>query len=171
MSSSPHAMFTDGATSPTATVAPTDSRIQSMATDEEKGRLPRGGTTLHHAVSRASTYAAHLASPPPLNYTVKTAKRERVILAWFTLFFIEAGVLPLILFFAIRWGTHLSITVNLAIITSLIGSVSGYKFANRMFLMYYKKEHHQRRPIGAGRWGIDFTQYVLMSEPFFWRFS
>jgi hypothetical protein len=96
--------------------------------------------------------------PPPLNYTIKTFGRERTILVWFTLLFLEAGVLPLILFFALRWGAHLSTTVNLAIITSLIGSVSGYKFAQRMWGLWYARDHHTRRPIGAGRWGVDFFQ-------------
>jgi hypothetical protein len=96
--------------------------------------------------------------PPPLSYSIKENGRERKILIWFTLFFFEAGVLPLILFFSLRWGAHLSITTNLAIITSLIGSVSGYKFANRSWTLWYGKDHHTYRPIGAGRWGLDSFQ-------------
>jgi hypothetical protein len=102
-----------------------------------------------------------LDEPPSLNYTIKTANRERTILLWFTLLFVEAGVLPLILFFSLRWGAHLSITKNLAIITSLIGSVSGYKFAKRSWILWKGENHHTFRPIGAGRWGFDFVQYVL----------
>jgi hypothetical protein len=98
--------------------------------------------------------------PPSLNYTIKDNGRERKILVWFTLFFFEAGVLPLILFFSLRWGAHLSTTKNLAIITSLIGSVSGYKFANRTWILWYGKDHHTFRPIGAGRWGLDSFQCV-----------
>jgi hypothetical protein len=102
--------------------------------------------------------------PPPLAYTIKCNRRERTILLWFTLLFLEAGVLPLILFFALRWGAHLSITINLAIITSLIGSVSGYKFAQRMWGLWFADGHHNRRPIGAGRYGVDFFQSVARIE-------
>lgn len=150
--------MSEGSSTPT-TMVQQNSRV-STTTPGEKVERPTATATVMPTMSRASNYTVYLAKPPPLNYTIKTGHRERVILAWFTLFFIEAGILPLILFYAIRWGTHLSTTINLAIITSLIGSVSGYKFASRMLLMYYKKEHDQRRPIGAGRYGIDFTQYV-----------
>ncbi|THH29227.1 hypothetical protein EUX98_g4977 [Antrodiella citrinella] len=99
--------------------------------------------------------------PPPLNYTLKTGTRERWIGIFFTLLFIEAGVLPLILFYSLRWGAHLSIPKNLAIITSLIGTVSGLKVAQRSWFLWYKSGHESRRPIGAGRWGFDFFHILI----------
>ncbi|TFY54708.1 hypothetical protein EVJ58_g8701 [Rhodofomes roseus] len=99
--------------------------------------------------------------PPPLNYTVKTGGRERAIIIWFTLLFAESCILPLILFYSLSWGAHLSTTKNLAIITSLIGTVSGYKFAQRMWFLWFTRDHVSRRPIGAGRWGVDFFQFIL----------
>lgn len=98
--------------------------------------------------------------PPPLNYTIITAHRKRAIIIWFSLLFVEAGILPLILFYSLHWGAHLSTTKNLAIITSLIGTVSGFKFAQRAWFLWFARDHVSRRPIGAGRWGVDFFQYV-----------
>lgn len=96
--------------------------------------------------------------PPPLNYTLHTKSRERYIGIFFGLLFLEAGILPLILFYSLMWGAHLSITKNLAIITSLIGTVSGFKVAQRTYFLWFKNDCETRRPIGAGRWGLDFTQ-------------
>ncbi|KAI0760848.1 hypothetical protein BC629DRAFT_1547309, partial [Irpex lacteus] len=79
----------------------------------------------------------------------------RYIIIFFTLIFVETGVLPLILFYSLRWGAHLSITKNLAIITSLIGTVSGFKLAQRSYDLWFRNGHESRRPIGAGRWGVD----------------
>lgn len=97
--------------------------------------------------------------PPPLNYTI-TLGRERYIAVFFMLLFVETGVLPLILFYSLEWGAHLSTTKNLAIITSLVGTVSGLKVTQRTWQLWFKDGHKSRRPIGAGRWGVDTTQYV-----------
>ncbi|KAI0722127.1 hypothetical protein C8Q72DRAFT_787517 [Fomitopsis betulina] len=99
--------------------------------------------------------------PPPLNYTIITAHRKRAIIIWFSLLFVEAGILPLILFYSLHWGAHLSTTKNLAIITSLIGTVSGFKFAQRAWFLWFARDHVSRRPIGAGRWGVDFFQFII----------
>ncbi|KAI0632540.1 hypothetical protein C8Q77DRAFT_931967 [Trametes polyzona] len=107
--------------------------------------------------------------PPPLNYTIKCNRREFAIIVFFTLIFLEAGILPLILFYSIRWGAHLDNTKNLAIITSLVGTYSGYKLARRSWYLFISDGSHQRRPIGAGRFGPDaFTiQIGLAMTGFF----
>lgn len=99
--------------------------------------------------------------PPPLNYTIHVNHRERYIIIFFLLLFVESGVLPLILFYALRWGAHLSITTNLAIITSLIGTVSGFKIAQRTYGLWFKTGHESRRPIGAGRYGVDAFHILI----------
>ncbi|TFK85733.1 hypothetical protein K466DRAFT_587853 [Polyporus arcularius HHB13444] len=99
--------------------------------------------------------------PPPLNYTIKCNRRELAIIVFFTLIFLEAGCLPLILFYSIRWGAHLSTTTNLAIITSLVGTYSGYKMARRSWYLFISDSSHQRRPLGASRFGPDaFTLQI-----------
>lgn len=121
---------------------------------------PDSGELNGRAFPLVTNYDAYRDSPPPLNYSVHDNRRKRFIFIWFFLMFIEAGVLPLILFYALRWGAHLSITINLAIITSLIGSISGFKFAQRQRLLWLG-DGNQTRPIGAGRWGVDSFQSVL----------
>ncbi|KAJ3537304.1 hypothetical protein NM688_g6711 [Phlebia brevispora] len=100
--------------------------------------------------------------PPPLHYNVRTVGKERYIAIFFTLLFVESGVLPLILFYSLQWGAHLSTTKNLAIITSLVGTVSGLKVTQRTYQLLFKSGHDSRRPIGAGRWGLD-TTHILVS--------
>jgi hypothetical protein len=142
----------------TATVSPGTSVTEPLdeKTTKKDARPPPTVTT--QSADRGSNFTVFEAQPPPLNYTIKDNQRERKIIIWGTLLFFEAGVLPLILFFSLRWGAHLSITKNLAIITSLIGSVSGYKFAIRMWYLYFNKDANNHRPIGAGRWGVDYFQ-------------
>ncbi|KAI8978884.1 hypothetical protein BD414DRAFT_494710 [Trametes punicea] len=93
--------------------------------------------------------------PPPLNYTLKTKNREVAIVVFFTLIFTEACLLPLILFYSMDLGTDLDNTDMLAIITSAVGLYSGYKFARRSWFLFISDSSHQRRPIGAGRFGPD----------------
>ncbi|EPT01904.1 hypothetical protein FOMPIDRAFT_1048497 [Fomitopsis schrenkii] len=50
----------------------------------------------------------------------------------YSLLFVEAGILSLILFYSFSSGAHLITTKSLAVITSLlIGTICGYKFAQR----------------------------------------
>ncbi|KAI0647655.1 hypothetical protein C8Q79DRAFT_999291 [Trametes meyenii] len=101
--------------------------------------------------------------PPPLNYTLKCKGREVAIIVFFTILFFEAGILPLILFYSIRWGAHLDNTKNLAIITSLVGTYSGYKIARRSWYLFVCDSSHQRRPLGASRFGPDaFTIQITL---------
>ena len=111
--------------------------------------------------SDASSVIFDPTRPPPLNYTIKCNRREFSIIVFFTLIFLEAGVLPLILFYSIRWGAHLNNTTNLAIITSLVGTYSGYKMARRSWYLFISDSSHQRRPLGASRFGPDAFTYVL----------
>ncbi|KIJ27518.1 hypothetical protein M422DRAFT_190877 [Sphaerobolus stellatus SS14] len=98
---------------------------------------------------------------PPLNYTVHTPKRRLRIIIFSVLIFIEAGILPLILFYALKLGAHLSVTVNLAIITAFVGTFSGHKFGLRMWYMWFAKNGYEYRPIGSGRWGVDMSQILI----------
>lgn len=109
---------------------------------------------------------AYASQPPPLHYTLRTTRRVRWISIFFVLLFIDSGLLPLILFYSLEWGAHLSTTKNLAIITSLVGTTSGCKIAQRTYLLWFHRDCENRRPIGTGRWGVDAFQYVcpLMSH-------
>jgi len=104
--------------------------------------------------------ASNYSGPPPLNFRIN-GTRERYAIIFFALIFVETCILPLILFYSLRWGAHLSATKNLAIITSLVGTVSGIKLAQRTYFLWVKTGHESRRPIGAGRWGVDFFHIVI----------
>ncbi|GJE91564.1 hypothetical protein PsYK624_077140 [Phanerochaete sordida] len=126
-------------------------------------------STTSHAVSNASQTSLneyeevdYTAAPPPLNYTVYTPARLRWVALFFILLFIDSGLLPLILFYSLEWGAHLSTTKNLAIITSLVGTTSGLKIAQRTYLLWFKVGSESRRPIGMHRWGVD-AFHVLIS--------
>ncbi|PIL22972.1 hypothetical protein GSI_15669 [Ganoderma sinense ZZ0214-1] len=110
----------------------------------------------------SSTY--HPTRPPSLNYSIASGRRRFWVALFFVLIFIEAGVLPLILFYSIRWGAHLSNTTNLAIITAVVGTYSSYKFAVRSWYLFISDRGHQRRPLGAGRFGPDaFTIQISIA--------
>ena len=113
-------------------------------------------------MSDDSSLTYHPSRPPPLNYSLAPRRRRLAIAAFLVLIFIEAGVIPLIVFYAIRWGAHLNNTKNLAIITSIVGTYSSYKLALRSWYLFISDHGHQRRPLGASRFGPDAFTYVLL---------
>ena len=126
---------------------------------EKRGRrISEGETAISEENSGDVDTLSYREGPPPLNYTLHTPYRERYIAIFFTLLFVESGVLPLILFYALRWGAHLSVTVNLAIITSVIGTFTGFRFSQRLWWLWFSFGCHERRPIGSGRWSVDSFQ-------------
>ena len=146
---------------------PNTSSTHATATVRSSSRAGTGPHAAEHektspeprTVDLETNYEFYSNAPPPLNFSVHAVPgRRRAIIVWAVLFFVEAGVLPLVLFYGIRWGTHLSITTNLAIITSLIGTISSFKLTQRTWYLWYREGHEHRRPIGAGRWGVDCFQ-------------
>lgn len=115
--------------------------------------------TSHTSLSE-SEEVDYSAAPPPLSYTIYTPVRIRWITLFFTFLFIDSGLLPLILFYSLEWGAHLSTYKNLAIITSLVGTTSGCKIGQRTYLLWFRHGSESRRPIGMSRWGVDAFQYV-----------
>ncbi|EIW80620.1 hypothetical protein CONPUDRAFT_105698 [Coniophora puteana RWD-64-598 SS2] len=97
--------------------------------------------------------------PPPLSFTLRSGRRLTKCALFLGFVIFDTGILPLILFYALRWSAHLSITINLAIITSVIGLGSSAKLTHRTYLLWYAKGCESRRPIGSGRWGLDATHF------------
>ncbi|KAF7794958.1 hypothetical protein EIP86_006101 [Pleurotus ostreatoroseus] len=124
--------------------------------------LPDNAARSEDQTDDLSDALSYREGPPPLGYTFRTIQKERYIAVFFTLLFVETCILPLILFYSLQWGAHLSTTKNLAIITSLVGTVSGLKVTQRTWQLLFKSGHNSRRPIGAGRWGLD-TTHILIS--------
>ena len=92
---------------------------------------------------------------PPLPYGLSPPRRRRAIAIFFILIFIETCFIPLVLYYSFRLGAHLSMQTNLAIITSLVGTFSGFKLAIRTWVLWYREGEGSRRPIGGGKWGLD----------------
>ncbi|EJF56634.1 hypothetical protein DICSQDRAFT_157780 [Dichomitus squalens LYAD-421 SS1] len=126
-------------------------------------------TTSATPISDDSSLTYRPSRPPSLNYSLAPRRRKFAIASFLILIFIEAGVIPLIVFYAIRWGAHLNNTKNLAIITSIVGTYSSYKLARRSWYLFISDHGHQRRPLGASRFGPDaFTiQIGLAMTGFF----
>lgn len=133
----------------------------STTTTSAQTAVPSTAPTAFEDVDTDDETLSYSSGPPSLNYTLRTHGRERYIIIFFTLLFVESGILPLILFYSLQWGAHLSVTKNLAIITSLIGTVSGFKLTQRTYQLWFRTGHESRRPIGSGRWGVDTFQYVV----------
>lgn len=145
------------------TSVPNDDRKDVLSPEtfnekEAQGRPLSIATTITNDASDAELQPQDGATPLGWEFTPVRMKWAIIMLL---LFFIETGVLPLILFYSLRWGAHLSITTNLAIITSVVGTFSGCKLAHRTYLLWFKNGHESRRPIGAGRWGMDFFNILL----------
>ena len=141
-----------------------DHSSTSYLREKHERRVSEGATAISEENNNGDVETlSYQDGPPPLNYTLHTPYRERYIAIFFTLLFVESGVLPLILFYSLQWGAHLSTTKNLAIITSLVGTVSGLKVTQRTYQLWFRVGHESRRPIGAGRWGLDTTQCVASS--------
>ena len=132
-----------------ATANPSNDRTSRVTSPQSNSSTLYPGTTDTH-----STYV-NAKVPPPLHYTLRTPPRERYIALFLTLVFIESGVLPLILFYSLRWGAHLNMQANLAIITSFVGTISGLKLAQRTWQLWFRHGRESRRPIGGGKWGVD----------------
>lgn len=118
---------------PSIQVSP--SQASSNRTSAVPTTSPQPPPYTEEGKSIAQQYDTHDAHPfvPPLPYSLHTNNRIRTICFTFALCFLEAGLLPLILFYALKWGAHLSITINLAIITSVIGTFSGYRYVFHSF--------------------------------------
>jgi len=136
-------------------------RITSKLASDDPANTP----TAEPSTSRPSTTTTTTANSirnkstlPPLPFTLNNRPRQIRIAIFTVLLFVEAGLVPLILFYALKLGAHLSVTVNLAIITSLVGTFSGYKHSQRQWAMWFAKDGEEWRPIGAGRWGLDMSQ-------------
>lgn len=121
----------------------------------EKAQLVLESTMSEESITtRSSMHRRYDDGPPPLHYTLKTGNRKRWIAIFFTLLFIDAGLLPLILFYSLRG--HLSISKDLKVTTGSAGLVSGLQVAYRSWLLLPWSGHLSRRPIGGSRWGMDF---------------
>jgi len=79
---------------------------------------------------------------------------------WFGLFCFDGCLLPIILFYALWFGSSLSHWTILALITSLSFWTSYHKWFSRGYRIFIKKDP-KFRPLNGGRWWFDCSYYIL----------
>ncbi|KUL83059.1 hypothetical protein ZTR_09931 [Talaromyces verruculosus] len=92
--------------------------------------------------------------PPPLPYSLR--QRKRSIAFFWTLFVIDTLAQPLILYFALRYGTSLSLNLVFSISTAALGGVSVFEYFYRLYNLMRSKS--RARPLNARKSWLDFFQ-------------
>lgn len=75
----------------------------------------------------------------------------------FGILIIMSGIMPVILFFALKYGTKVQLSTVVAIPTAVFGAGSLYNMVNRTYRLTKKDPFY--RPIGGSRKGLDFFQW------------
>jgi hypothetical protein len=83
--------------------------------------------------------------PPPLPYSLRDRKRS--IAFFWTLFVIDTLAQPLILYYALRYATSLSLNLVFSISTAALGGVSVFEFFFRLYNLMRKNS--RARPLNA----------------------
>ncbi|RYP64497.1 hypothetical protein DL769_006635 [Monosporascus sp. CRB-8-3] len=94
---------------------------------------------------------------PRLDYNIMHYKMKLFIVTGLLLF--EGSIAPVLLYYALTYGTSLREGIIFAIITSLFGFISGFEFALRSWRLILKEDTY--RPLGEKRWRFDFTHQSL----------
>ncbi|KAF8537783.1 hypothetical protein BDD12DRAFT_632725, partial [Trichophaea hybrida] len=92
---------------------------------------------------------------PPIPYSLRNRKLAITIL-W-TIILLDSVILPLSLFFILKYAAHWSDIHNLAISNGVFGFFAFFQYAFRIYRLLQPSPEY--RPLGAGRWALDFYQY------------
>lgn len=95
--------------------------------------------------------------PPPLEYSLRTRKKS--ILIFWGLIVLDCVCVPIILYFALWYGTSLSHNAVFSISTGALGSVSIIEYFIRFRRLWRKNSNC--RVIGARRYYLDFFHWNL----------
>ncbi|PNS17678.1 hypothetical protein CAC42_3073 [Sphaceloma murrayae] len=109
----------------------------------------------------AAPSAASSSKPPlpSLCYNALTPSRIRFMVLFWLLVIIDSVFMPIGLYFGLEYGTSLSPNTVFSIVTAAIGGVSIIEYFLRTWRLW--KRDSTCRPIGGGRWGFDFFQWML----------
>ncbi|KKA17714.1 Uncharacterized protein T310_8343 [Rasamsonia emersonii CBS 393.64] len=91
--------------------------------------------------------------PPPLPYSLR--QRKLSIAFFWTLFVIDTLVQPLVLYYALRYGTDLSLNMVFTVSTAALGGVSVFEYFYRLYNLFRKNS--RARPLNARKSWINFT--------------
>ncbi|KIW66692.1 hypothetical protein PV04_06000 [Phialophora macrospora] len=121
---------------------------------------PVDDSTWEEFISRTRRDAhERLDEPPALPFDMR---HHKLSVSIFTLLVIaECCIVPLVLYYGLKYGTNMRSGIYFAIITSLFGFVTGYEFGIRAWRLIRPSDEY--RPLfGSPRfWGFDSTHYVL----------
>ncbi|KAJ9609601.1 hypothetical protein H2200_005929 [Cladophialophora chaetospira] len=121
---------------------------------------PVNSTTLNKFVSLTRRDARErLDEPPALPFDVRHHKTSVAIFTFLVV--AECCIVPLALYYALKYTTNMRSGIYFAIITSLFGFVTGYEFGIRAWRLIRPSDEY--RPLfGSPRfWGFDSTHFVL----------
>ncbi|KAL1620239.1 hypothetical protein SLS56_009731 [Neofusicoccum ribis] len=96
--------------------------------------------------------------PPPLHYSLRTRKKQ-IARFWLPLL-LDCCILPVALFYSLRFATRLSDATVFAITTALIGGTLIIEFVLRGYHLW--KRNSTCRPKGSPRAAFDWTHWVLL---------
>ncbi|KAL2011261.1 hypothetical protein VTN00DRAFT_3979 [Thermoascus crustaceus] len=96
--------------------------------------------------------AAPSEGPPPLPYSLR--HRKKSIAFFWTIFCIDTLVQPLVLYYALWYGTDLSHNLVFSISTAALGGVSVFEYFYRFYNLF--KHNSRARPLNARRSWLDF---------------
>ncbi|KAH8705256.1 hypothetical protein BGW36DRAFT_263589, partial [Talaromyces proteolyticus] len=92
--------------------------------------------------------------PPPLPYSLR--QRKRSIAFFWTLFVIDTLAQPLVLYFALKYCTSLSLNMVFTISTAALGGISVFEYFYRLYNLMRKDS--RARPLNARKSWLDFFQ-------------
>lgn len=135
-------------TSTTATRPPS---VGSTASLRPSPMPPTAGTPLAALAPDEEHDGAAL---PELPYSLRTRKMALVVV-W-TVILLDSVILPLALFFALKYGAEWSDTKNLAVSNGVFGFLALVQYVMRL----YRLASPEFRPLGSTRWwALDFYQH------------
>ncbi|EKG18640.1 hypothetical protein MPH_04113 [Macrophomina phaseolina MS6] len=97
-------------------------------------------------------------SPPKLHYSLRTRKRK--IARFWTPLLVDCCVIPVALFYSLRFSTRLSNATIFAITTALTGGTLVLEFFLRGYHLW--KRSSDCRPKGSSRSYFDYTHWVFL---------
>jgi len=138
-----------------------DKEQEKKEEDKKKKEDQRKLETEHPSARFAPTQVVYtdltFEHPPPLNYTLRTRKKS--LLIFWSLIFLDCVCLPIVLYFALWYGTHLSHNAVFSISTGALGTVSIFEYMLRFRRLWRKGSNC--RVIGARRYYLDFFHWNL----------
>lgn len=170
---SPHFhLLTETAKTPNPNATPRISDETFVAPSSSTDHItspPKKTASVTSRVTLATFLRSHPPPPPPhppfsghddfalpqIPYSLRTRKLAITII-WIIIL-LDSVILPLALFFILKYAAHWSDIKNLAISNGVFGFCAFIQYALRMYRLLRPSPEY--RPLGTGRWALDMYQY------------